>query len=66
MQRELWFKKCLEKLGQYLLRVLVPNRLLACPDMIGCGSAGGNREKYYLMLQEFCHKYDAKIFMFKH
>ena len=52
--RELWFKKCLDKLYDYLSKF--DNKKIGFPYNIGCGLAGGDWNNYYNMIIELTNK----------
>lgn len=53
--REEWFRKCLDKLAEFLSVNPVYTRI-AMPCGIGCGLAGGNWEVYNTMLTQWTEK----------
>ena len=61
LQRLLWFISGLSQIGEYLLRESRRVVTIAVPYKIGCGLAGGNWEKYSMILSQFEEKYKSVL-----
>ena len=59
-EREMWFKQCLDELGQ-----CKGYKTLAFPYKIGCGLAGGNWDHYFSMILDFAVKYNKHVTLVK-
>lgn len=57
-----WFNECLQKISQIKD---IKKKTVAFPFNIGCGSAGGNWDEYYEIIQDFANKEKIYITLYK-
>ena len=57
-----WFNECLQKISQIKD---IKKKTVALPFNIGCGSAGGNWDEYYNIIQDFANKEKIYITLYK-